>query len=154
MPRVLSLFSGVGGLDIGFHDAGFDIISCVEIEKIFCETLQKNNSRISNAVIHNMDINDFIKKPELWPRKIDFIIGGPPCQPFSAGGRRAGGAPGVIDEVRGTLYEPYSKLVDELRPKGFLFENVKGILNSNKGDDWARIKSTFNSLGYSLYHHH
>lgn len=150
MPSVLSLFTGTGGLDIGFHEAGFDIVACVEIDGVFCETLRKNSDRISGATIHNMDINDYIKKPEIWPENVDFIIGGPPCQPFSAGGRRAGGAPGKLDQIRGTLYESYATLVEKIRPKGFLFENVKGILNSNGGDDWQKINSAFESIGYTL----
>ena len=84
MPNILSLFTGIGGLDIGFHEAGFNIVSCVEIEKVFCDTLRVNCDRISSASIHEMDINDYVKTSYLWPENIDFIVGGPPCQPFSA----------------------------------------------------------------------
>ena len=128
MPKVLSLFTGAGGLDIGFHQAGFEITDCVEIEGQFCETLRANRKQLGEPRIHHKDIKDFVKERDLWPEPedVDFIIGGPPCQPFSAGGRRVGGAPGTMDAVRGTLYESYATLVENLKPKGFLFENVKG----------------------------
>ena len=86
--RVLSLFSGVGGLDIGFHEVGFTIVEMVEIEKQFYDTLQKNSEigkLFSGSNPVNIDICDYEPKKL---GKIDFIIGGPPCQTFSAAGRR------------------------------------------------------------------
>jgi DNA (cytosine-5)-methyltransferase 1 len=150
MAKVLSLFSGFGGLDIGFHKAGFEITACVEIEDIFCKSLQLNTAHLGECTIHNMDVRDFVSKEELHPNDVEFIIGGPPCQPFSAGGRRVGGAPGHLDEIKGTLFEPYAELVEKLKPRGFLFENVKGILSSNKGEDWKKITAAFRSIGYAL----
>lgn len=90
--KTLSLFSGAGGLDIGFHRAGFDIIGCVEIEKQYCETLKTNrdNGKYFNpeAKIYCEDIRSF-KPEEFVNKKIECVIGGPPCQPFSAAGRRS-----------------------------------------------------------------
>ncbi|SVE35628.1 uncharacterized protein METZ01_LOCUS488482, partial [marine metagenome] len=154
MPKVLSLFTGAGGLDIGFHQAGFEITDCVEIEGQFCETLRVNRKQLGKPRIHHKDIKDFVKERGLWPEPedVDFIIGGPPCQPFSAGNRRVGGAPGTMDAVKGTLYESYATLVENLKPKGFLFENVKGILSANEGQDWLSIQTVFEKLGYTLFH--
>ena len=124
--RTLSLFSGAGGLDIGFSDIGFDIVASVEIEEKFCETLEMNTGtgkRFENSHVNCIDIREFSSKDL---GEIDFIIGGPPCQTFSAAGRRANGVLGTTD-ARGVLFREYVRLLEELSPKGFLFENVYGI---------------------------
>lgn len=137
-------------MDIGFHRAGFEIVACVEIEKIFSQTLDTNKSRYLSAQcqILNRDIR-YLDPDEIQVSKIDFIIGGPPCQSFSAIGRRAGGVVGIRD-IRGGLFEHYCRMLDHYKPAGFLFENVRGILGSNKGKDWQRIVEAFASLGYKL----
>lgn len=98
----ISLFSGGGGLDIGFHDAGFDIIECNEIEPAFAATLQKNalpGGRLAGTKIICQDIYQYYPSVE----HVDFIIGGPPCQTFSAASARAAGVNGTDDE-RGNLF--------------------------------------------------
>lgn len=127
LPITLSLFSGAGGLDIGFHRAGFRIIACVEKEAIFCQTLQLNLGRYlePDCQILHRDIRQ-LEPDEIPVNQIDFIVGGPPCQSFSAIGRRAGGIDGIRDE-RGSLFEHYCRVVQHYQPKGFLFENVRGI---------------------------
>jgi DNA (cytosine-5)-methyltransferase 1 len=148
-PRVLSLFSGGGGLDIGFARAGFHIVGCVEIQPECCETLRANEGAYfqPDAKVLNIDIRDFdVSSIE---GQIDFIIGGPPCQTFSAIGRRAGGAQGT-DDARGTLFEEYCRIVAHYQPTGFLFENVRGIISSNQGQDWRGIKAAFRDIGYEL----
>ena len=147
--RVASFFTGAGGLDLGFHDAGFDVVLANEVERTFCCTLRDNvGTRVSDNIkivcddIRNLDESDI-------PPEIDFVIGGPPCQTFSASGRRAGGAAGRLD-ARGTLFEAYCRLLKRIKPVGFLFENVRGILGTNRGKDWQDIVSTFGKLGYRL----
>src|SRR5882762_2834870 len=89
----LSLFSGASGLDIGFHKAGFDILACVEIERSYCDTLEANvrgglfgaQTRVLCQDIRSFDPSPFVNKG------IQCVIGGPPCQTFSAAGRRSGG---------------------------------------------------------------
>jgi len=150
--RTLSLFSGAGGLDIGFHRAGYDIVGCVEIEKQFCETLITNreNEKYFNpdAIIHCQDIREF-DASEFKNMNVECIIGGPPCQPFSAAGRRAGGVPGIQDE-RGMLFESYCNALRELKPKVFVFENVYGLKGANNGEAWKEIVDSFSELGYSI----
>src|SRR5438132_10509000 len=104
-PRALSLFTGAGGLDIGFHRAGFDIVASLEIEATCCKTLESNRGRYysENCKILCTDIRQF-DPTTLDVGAIDVIVGGPPCQSFSAAGRRAGGAAGIMDE-RGSLFE-------------------------------------------------
>jgi DNA (cytosine-5)-methyltransferase 1 len=145
--RTLSLFSGMGGLDIAFHDAGFRIKEMVEIEKRFTATLLKNSGPgryLDDSQVHCIDIREFDTDGEF-----DFIIGGPPCQTFSAAARRASGVSGVND-ARGTLFQEYVRLLTRLKPKGFLFENVYGITGANGGKAWDQITEGFSNAGYGV----
>lgn len=148
-PKVLSLFSGAGGLDIGFHDAGFDIVEAIEIESAFVKTLRANSGHgeYFDDGLHVIcaDIREY--HPAF--KHIDFIIGGPPCQPFSAAGARAEGVAGTKDD-RGKLFLEYVRLLHTLKPKGFLFENVYRITGANKGKDWGVIKEAFSNAGYAI----
>lgn len=145
--KTLSLFSGAGGLDIGFEDAGFEILEQNELVGDFSKTLELNN--INNHSIICKDIRNYSGKK--WEGKIDFIIGGPPCQPFSSAARRAFGVDGTID-ARGTLFNEYVRILKEVKPKGFLFENVYGIVSSNKGQDWKMITAAFKNAGYNIHY--
>ena len=147
--RTLSLFSGAGGLDIGFHQAGFHAVEMVEIEERFAATLHANcgDDRFFGAARPLCrDVREYV--PPIKER-IDFIIGGPPCQTFSAAGRRAGGVVGTADE-RGQLFMTYVSLLKKLKPRGFLFENVAGITGANGGRDWLEICEAFRSAGYRV----
>ena len=148
--KTLSLFSGGGGLDIAFHDAGFDIVQMVELEAKYVQTLEKNSipgKWLENSKPICIDIKEFIPSPEL---EVDFIIGGPPCQTFSAAGRRAAGVAGTSDS-RGTLFQEYVRLLKILQPKGFLFENVYGITGAQKGEAWQEIQNAFKEAGYTIH---
>lgn len=150
-PKInaLSLFSGGGGLDIAFHDAGFEVVEMVEFEARFCKTLEVNTTkghRLEGANVRCMDIRDYTPTKNL---KVDFIIGGPPCQTFSAAGRRAAGVKGTSDP-RGTLFQEYVRLLKQLKPRGFLFENVYGITGADGGKAWSEIQEAFVSAGYKI----
>jgi DNA (cytosine-5)-methyltransferase 1 len=137
-------------LDIGFHDAGFEIVESVEIERQFCQTLEANarDSRYFNATkVNCIDIREY--KPNLGD--IDFVIGGPPCQTFSSAGRRANGVIGIDDE-RGMLFREYIRLLQTLDPMGFLFENVYGIVGAQGGEAWRSILEGFAEIGYRLFY--
>lgn len=149
--RTLSLFSGAGGLDIGFHDLGFEIIESVEIEPKFCNTLIQNSGegkKFPSSKPNCIDIREYTGDNL---GKIDFIIGGPPCQTFSAAGRRQGGVLGTTD-ARGMLFREYVRLLKKLQPKGFLFENVYGIIGAQNGEAWKEIKESFSEVGYKLHY--
>lgn len=149
--KTLSLFSGGGGLDIAFHDAGFDIVEMVELESKYAETLQLNfgsGKVTSRKKVTCIDIREYVPSFE---NEIDFIIGGPPCQTFSAAARRAAGVLGT-DDPRGTLFEEYVRLLELLKPKGFLFENVYGIIGAQGGSAWNEIKQAFQRAGYGIYY--
>lgn len=150
----LSLFSGAGGLDLGFEAAGFDIRACVELEEKYCKTLRSNIKEgshfSSDTKVLNIDVTDF-DETEFLDEGIECIIGGPPCQTFSAAGRRSGGVIGTED-VRGQLYSIYCRILDTLKPKVFIFENVYGLPGANGGKPWREIVDAFSEHGYDLYH--
>lgn len=148
--KTLSLFSGGGGLDIAFHDAGFSILEMVEIDERFAATLEANSGNgkhFGNVRVICKDIRDYTPACD----NVDFIIGGPPCQTFSSAGRRASGVLGTTDQ-RGKLFNEYVRLITQLSPKGFVFENVYGILGARGGKDWKVIKESFEHAGYHLFY--
>lgn len=83
---------------------------------------------------------------QLYKDKVDLIVGGSPCQSFSIIGKRGGFA-----DTRGTLFYEYARIIKEAQPKAFIFENVKGMLNHDKGKTWETVKNTFNDLNYDIY---
>lgn len=147
--RVISLFAGAGGLDLGFDLTGFDVAYATDYDKTCCETIRVNLGGYlsSTTKVENIDIRKI--DPATLPENIDLVVGGPPCQTFSASGRRAGGAPGRFDD-RGMLFEAYCNIISHVKPKAFLFENVRGILGTNKGEDWNEIVKSFTDLGYKV----
>ena len=146
--RTLSLFSGGGGLDIAFRGAGFDIVEMVEIEERYAQTLSANigaENELGQTQVHCVDIRNY----QPTETGIELIIGGPPCQTFSAAGRRAAGVRGTSDP-RGTLFEEYVRLLRQIRPRAFLFENVYGIVGAENGQPWRDIQNAFRDAGYKL----
>lgn len=150
--KTLSLFTGAGGLDIGFHKAGFDILGCVEIEPAYAKSLEKNRGADQffgpNVNIHCEDIRNFDPSPYVGIG-IECVIGGPPCQTFSAAGRRSGGVLGTVD-ARGRLFESYCRILEAISPQVFVFENVYGLPGANDGAPWREICAAFGKLGYEL----
>lgn len=150
--RALSLFAGAGGLDIGFHQAGFEIVAAVEIEPAYCETLRAN-SGVAGFFHHPLDvICEDIRAFDPTPYAdmgIRCVIGGPPCQTFSAAGRRSGGVIGTQDQ-RGKLFQAYCHILEVLEPEVFVFENVYGLPGANGGGPWREITDSFTGLGYTL----
>jgi DNA (cytosine-5)-methyltransferase 1 len=149
--RALSLFSGIGGFEVGMARCGFTFVKTLEWDEKCCETLNANKNLLGTVEdkIEPIDITK-MEPEEFYKGTVDYIVGGPPCQSFSAAGRRAGGVAGTSD-IRGTLFEYYCKYVNHFKPKAFVFENVRGILSSNKGADFKLIMESFKSVGYRLY---
>jgi DNA (cytosine-5)-methyltransferase 1 len=150
--KTLSLFSGAGGLDIGFHRAGFDIVACVEIENKYAASLRSNVGKDrffgDSTQVFCQDVWDFDVE-QFRDRDIECVIGGPPCQTFSAAGRRSGGVVGTSDK-RGQLFERFVEVLATLKPEVFVFENVYGLPGANGGGPWLEITSAFSKLGYTL----
>lgn len=83
---------------------------------------------------------------EQYKDQVDLFVGGSPCQSFSVSGKRAG-----LNDARGTLFYEYARLINQMKPKYFLYENVVGMLNHDKGNTWKHIKEIFESLGYAVH---
>lgn len=134
----ISLFSGAGGLDLGIEAAGFTTKLCTDIDTVSCKTLEKNQKSnpkglLKDAKIVQGDIKQYstesiLKDAGLQKNEVDLVYGGPPCQAFSVFGKRLG-----LEDTRGTLVYDYIRVVREIQPKSFIFENVKGLLSMNGG---------------------
>lgn len=139
-PTVVSLFSGGGGLDLGFINAGYEILWAIDNNQNAVNTYKKNiGDHIKCADITKEDI-------DLIP-KADVVIGGPPCQSFSLAGMRN------VEDARGQLIWHYMRIIEKLEPKAFVFENVTGLLsakNSNKEKIVDLLKKAFQDIGYSV----
>ena len=136
----IELFAGAGGLALGLEKAGLNAVLLNEIDKSSCETLKYN--RPNWNVVHG-DIKDLDFKP--YKDVVDFISGGFPCQSFSYAGNKLG-----FDDARGTMFFEFARAIKEVQPKVFLGENVKGMLNHDKGRTIETIKSIISDLGYTL----
>lgn len=122
-PIAIDLFAGAGGLSLGFEQAGFDIAASVEMDPVHSAAHKFNFPRcvtVCESVV-NVSGSDLRKRAGIGRRDIDVVIGGAPCQGFSMIGKRA------LDDPRNQLVHHYVRLVNELRPKYFVFENVKGL---------------------------
>jgi len=128
--KVISLFSGAGGLDIGFEKAGFSIAVAVEADSACCDTLRANRpaTPVINERIENLSVEEILHKANIKPLEAALIIGGPPCQSFSLAGLRKG-----LNDERGKLLFEYVRIVRGALPFGFVLENVKGLVNWDSG---------------------
>lgn len=143
---LVSFFCGGGGLDLGLEFAGFRSVFASDIEGPFCKTVAKNLDTVAEPHDINNLTGNYIRKAAK-QEGIDLVAGGPPCQAFSILGQR-----NSIQDPRGMLVFEYARLIRELSPRAFVFENVPGILTVNKGADWARILKFFKEkTGYQLH---
>ena len=145
----ISLFSGIGGFEFGMRDIGFKFHASLEFDSDCVFTLNNNQETSLGYKILPIDITA-VQPDSFYVGPVDYIVGGPPCQSFSAAGRRAGGVPG-IEDARGTLFWYYCQYVRHFAPKAFVFENVRGILSSKGGEDFKLICHSFKEVGYDLY---
>ena len=142
--NVISLFSGCGGLDLGFERAGFDVPVANEFDPTIFATFKANHPKthlIEGDVrqITKMDIEPFIEG------EVDGIIGGPPCQSWSEAGALRG-----IDDARGQLFFDYIRILKEFKPKFFLAENVSGMLANRHSSAVQNILRLFEEAGYDV----
>ncbi len=136
----IELFAGAGGLALGLEQAGFHNILLNEKDKWACQTLRHNRPswQVLEAPIEEVDF-----KP--YRDKVDLVTGGFPCQAFSYAGSKGG-----FEDTRGTLFFEFARAVQEVRPKIMVGENVRGLLNHDKGRTLATIKQVIDDIGYEL----
>ena len=137
--KIVSLFSGCGGLDLGFRQAGFDVIWANDIDSSVSTTYKYNHP---NTFFCEKDINQL--KPQDIPN-CDGFIGGPPCQPWSIAGKQLG-----INDNRGKLFMTYIDLIKSKKPTFFLIENVKGLLDNKFKDIFLSFLETLEHAGYNV----
>ena len=138
--KIISLFSGCGGLDLGFEKVGFDIPVANEFDKNIWKTFEINHpqTKLLKEDIRNLDTKDF-------PSDIDGIIGGPPCQSWSEAGSLKG-----IEDDRGKLFYDYIRILKSVQPKFFLAENVSGMLADRHSEAVKNILKMFEECGYDV----
>lgn len=143
----IELFAGAGGLALGVEKAGFDTIGLIEIDKDASDTLRRNRPewRVINDDIANISCLDLQEYFGLKKGDLDLLSGGAPCQSFSYAGKRLG-----LEDARGTLFYHYAKFLEQLQPKMFLFENVRGLLSHDKGRTYKTIIDIFENTGYTI----
>jgi len=142
--KIGTLFSGIGAIEQAFKrlNLNHSIIFAGDIDthvkkSYFAnypihETLWHDDITLFNALIHK--------------NKVDLIVGGSPCQAFSMIGKRLG-----LEDTRGTLFYDFARIISETKPKVFIYENVKGLLNHDSGNTWRVVQDVFNQLGYKLH---
>lgn len=136
----IELFAGAGGLALGLEKAGFSHVLLNEIDHDACATLRNNRKEwnVAEQDIREMSFTAF-------RGNVDFLSGGFPCQAFSYAGKQGG-----FNDTRGTLFFELARAVDELRPKVFMGENVRGLSVHDNGRTLETIKNTIKELGYTL----
>lgn len=140
----IDLFSGCGGLSLGFEMAGFDSALAIDNWADAIETYSHNrkNANVLCADMAQIDPRQIRKNFSI--KSVDVIIGGPPCQGFSVAGKR------IIDDARNKLYKSFVKFVEEFSPKAFVLENVPNILSIGGGIVKDSILKDFNNIGYTV----
>lgn len=153
MYESLSLFSGAMGLDLGLEKAGINMKLCQDFDKSCYETMIINGKPGMSGDIRSITAEEVMERSGLKRGEAFLLAGGPPCQPFSTAGRRMG-----INDPRGSLFMDYVRMVDETRPRFFVFENVKGLVSMpvEKGGAYGGvleiILGEFEKLGYKTVH--
>jgi DNA (cytosine-5)-methyltransferase 1 len=138
-PKIVSLFSGAGGMDLGFKQAGFEILLANDFEKDACNTYKKNiDDNILEGDVKNLKESDV-------PKNIDVLIGGFPCQGFSIANKNRNES-----DERNSLYKEMIRIIKASNPKIIVAENVKGILSLGKGEIFKQIQADLKELGYNV----
>lgn len=138
--KAIDLFAGIGGMRLGFEQAGFDIVYSNDIDHYACHTYRKNFGEIDEKDIRLVDASSL---PEF-----DVLLAGFPCQPFSMIGKRDG-----LNDPRGQLFNEVVRFLNERKPRAFVLENVRNLLRHNKGETYKFIKSALEKAGggYVIY---
>ena len=148
-PIAIDLFAGAGGLSLGFEQAGFDIVAAVEIDPIHAAIHELNfpNTRVicdNVRSLSNLSAAMLRDRLGLENEDVDVVIGGPPCQGFSLIGHR------VLEDPRNSLVFEFVRIVDKLRPRAFLMENVPGMASGGHGQLLRELIEGFKAIGYRI----
>lgn len=143
-PKAIDLFAGVGGLSLGFENCGFDVVLANEYDESIAAAY-KANHKGTRMIVGDITSLDLEKTFGPYQGQIDVVIGGPPCQGFSQKGQRK-----TIHDERNFLFKYYVRVVELVKPRYFVMENVPNLLTAEKGYFRKEIEELFNSMGYQL----
>ena len=138
--KAIELFAGIGGFHLGLKAANIDTIWANDISELCCQVYQSNFGS-SSIILDDINKINLSEIPEH-----DILTAGFPCQPFSQAGKKMG----IRDRVRGTLFERIVEIIQAKKPKYFLLENVKRIINMEKGHHFRIILNALASLDYFI----
>jgi len=140
-PIGIDLFAGAGGLSLGFEWAGFDVAAAIELDPIHCATHEFNFPKCTTICASVADVSgrDILKRANI-TEEVTVVFGGAPCQGFSLIGKRA------MDDPRNELVHHFVRLVKEISPKYFVFENVKGLTVGKHKKFLAEIIEAFEGI--------
>ncbi len=147
MLNVVDLFSGVGGLSYGFaHSPNYKLVAANEILRPMAEAYRLNHPEVTvlEGDVRHFSAASLKLKGGRSATKIDLVVGGPPCQAYSTVGKR------LLNDPRGALFQEYFRILRELKPKAFIFENVKGLLSMGQGELLQTIIRLFESLDFQV----
>jgi len=149
-PTAIDLFCGVGGLSLGLEQAGFNVIGAVDIDPVHCACHSFNfpNCTTICSDITELTADKLLDNLRCGKTKVDLIAGGAPCQGFSLIGKRA------LDDPRNSLVKDFARIVLAIRPKYFLFENVKGMAVGEQRGILTELIETFRTNGYRVKEPH
>jgi DNA (cytosine-5)-methyltransferase 1 len=143
----LSLYTGAGGLDLGFEAAGFETRVAVELNTECVASLRANrNWPVLGRSIHDIGSHELLRTARLDVGEADVLIGGPPCQPFSKAGYWASGDARRLDDPRSDTVAAYFRVLRDTQPRAFLMENVAGLAYRGKDEALRLIQSTLESI--------
>ena len=146
---VISLYTGAGGLDLGFEAAGLKASIAVEIDAKSCATLRENHGRhlpVYEGDIHDLTSEAISETTGLAPEDPDLLIGGPPCQPFSKSAYWRSGDTKRLDDPRADTLSAYLRVLRDLKPRAFLIENVHGLMFRGKDEGLRLLRDTINAI--------
>jgi len=145
--KVISLFSGAGGLDYGIEAAGFDTVVAVEMDKWCCATLRANRKwAVLEDRIENVSSEKILSAGNLKKGEAKLLIGGPPCQPFSKSGYWRTGDAARLEDPRAKTLEEYMRVLEDTLPEAFILENVFGLAYKGKDEGLQFLKDRLNRI--------
>lgn len=149
--KIIDLFSGVGGLSLGFESAGFESVAAIDFWDDAIKTYNHNRLKKVGMTIDIKEFNDDVLPDIIKKTKIDGVIGGPPCQGFSTA-RLSNATDKIhaINKERNHLYLEFFRTVEIVKPEFFLIENVRGLVSANQGAFVKDIIDRFGNLGYNV----
>jgi DNA (cytosine-5)-methyltransferase 1 len=145
--KVISLYTGAGGLDLGFEAAGFDVAVAVELDAEAVTTLRRNRDwPVIDPDIHDVSSKEILAAGGLGTGEADVLIGGPPCQPFSKSGYWANGDSLRLDDPRAGTVAAYLRVLRDTLPRAFFLENVPGLAYRGKSEGIELIQRTIEAI--------